>query len=505
MSDVSVHTEAVIPPAGPPQRRGRGLALLLAVVAGLAAIILVYSQTLSFAWDEGFHLLAAQLIDRGQLPYVDYCFPQTPLNAFWVAFWLHVFTDSWRVAHVVASLQTVGAIFLVGQFMLSRFPDVRWRTPASIAAALFFGLSLIVIQYGTVAQAYGLCLLCIVGAYRLAVIARGQTIPLAAAGAGLLAGIAAGSSLLSAPIGPVILIWLLVYSLPGKRLANAAGVVAGEFVAFLPVLWLYLKFPQQTVFNILAYNMSYRRLDWPGNEKHNWEEITAWMNSPQSLILMCLAIAGAVFVFRRGGWERARKAEYYLCAWIVPLEALYLCTPHPTFRRYFLFTVPFLSILAVAGLYWAVSSMGAAEHPWRPVLIATSVFALSFGRSFYDENIDSFGWADIEEMAQKVKKVTPPDATLWADEQIFFLLKRPVPDGMETADSHKLQFPPAKAAQLHVVPRPELYKKVRAGYYHTVATCGDDDLIADLGLEKMYAHKEDVEDCTIFWDVTPKK
>ena len=67
MSDVSVHTEAVIPPAGPPQRRGRGLALLLAVVAGLAAIILVYSQTLSFAWDEGFHLLAAQLDRPGAI------------------------------------------------------------------------------------------------------------------------------------------------------------------------------------------------------------------------------------------------------------------------------------------------------------------------------------------------------------------------------------------------------------------------------------------------------
>ena len=52
-------------------------------------MILVYSQTQSFAWDEGFHLLAAQLIDHGQLPYVDYCFPQTPLNAFWVAFWMH--------------------------------------------------------------------------------------------------------------------------------------------------------------------------------------------------------------------------------------------------------------------------------------------------------------------------------------------------------------------------------------------------------------------------------
>ena len=416
----------------------------MGAVAGLAAIILAYSQTQSFAWDEGFHLLAAQLIDRGQLPYVDYCFPQTPLNAFWVAFWMHVFSQSWRVAHVVASVETVGAVFLIGQFIMTRFPEMRWRIPGAIAAALFFGLSLIVVQYGTVAQAYGSCLLSIVTAFRLAVLAAGLKNPLAAAGAGLFAGIAAASSLLTAPVGLVMLVWLLIYSLPGRRLANAIVLVVGEFVAFLPVLWLYIRFPQQTVFNILSYNMSYREVDWPGNEQHNWEEITAWMNSPQALILMSLAILGVVFIMRRSGWERARKAEYYLCAWIAPAEALYLCTPHPTFRRYFLFTVPFLSILAVAGLFGIARKMGAADRPWRPVLTTALVFFISFGRSFYDDDWDSFGWSDMEEIAQKVKEVTPPDATLWADEQIFFLLKRPVPDGMETADSHKLLFLPRR-------------------------------------------------------------
>ncbi|HEX4809434.1 MAG TPA: hypothetical protein VH325_10915 [Bryobacteraceae bacterium] len=505
MSDVSVHIDAAIPSERPRGRRRGGFALLLGVVTAVAAIILVYSQTQSFAWDEGFHLLAAQLIDQGKLPYVDYCYPQTPLNAFWVAFWMHVFSQSWRVAHIVASIETIGAIFLIGQFILGRFPDARWRVSGALAAAVFFGLSLIVVQYGTVAQAYGLCLLMIASAYRLAVLAaERKNLPIAAA-AGLCAGISAGSSLLTAPIGPVIFVWLLVYSEPGRRISKAAAFAIGEAAAFLPVLWLYIKFPQQTVFNVLAYNMSYRRLDWPGNEKHNWEEITSWMNSPQALILISLAVLGAVFVMRRSGWERARKAEYYLCAWLVPVEALYLCTPHPTFLRYFLFTVPFLSILSVAGLYAVANMTNAAARPWRPILLTVLVFSLSFARSMYDEKVDAFGWSDMEEIAQKVKEVTPPDATLWADEQIFFLLKRPVPEGMETADSHKLQFPPAKAALLHVVPRPELYKQVKAGYYHTVATCGDDDLIAQLGLLKLYAHKADIEDCSVFWDVVPKK
>ena len=54
---------------------------LSALAALLFAGLLLYSQTLAFAWDEGFHLLAAQLIKAGKRPYLDFCFPQTPLNA----------------------------------------------------------------------------------------------------------------------------------------------------------------------------------------------------------------------------------------------------------------------------------------------------------------------------------------------------------------------------------------------------------------------------------------
>ncbi|HMB35089.1 MAG TPA: hypothetical protein VKV41_13705, partial [Methylomirabilota bacterium] len=47
-----------------------------------AAAFLVYSQTRAFAWDESYHLLAAQLILAGKTPYLDFCFPQSPLNAY---------------------------------------------------------------------------------------------------------------------------------------------------------------------------------------------------------------------------------------------------------------------------------------------------------------------------------------------------------------------------------------------------------------------------------------
>ncbi len=68
-----------------PSRGQRSFFLLCGVVAVLATGLLVYSQTQALAWDEGYHLLAAQLIQAGKRPYLDFCFPQTPLNAYWNA------------------------------------------------------------------------------------------------------------------------------------------------------------------------------------------------------------------------------------------------------------------------------------------------------------------------------------------------------------------------------------------------------------------------------------
>ena len=82
---------------------------LSALAVLLFAGLLLYSQTLSFAWDEGFHLLAAQLINAGKRPYLDFCFPQTPLNAYLNAGWMRVFGESWRPVHALAQ-DVVGSI-----------------------------------------------------------------------------------------------------------------------------------------------------------------------------------------------------------------------------------------------------------------------------------------------------------------------------------------------------------------------------------------------------------
>src|SRR6185436_7050348 len=114
---------------------------------------------------------AAQLIAHGRKPYLDFCFAQSPLNAFWNAALMKLFGESWRVVHFFAAIETAAAVVLIAQFLWSRWPEPHWRTAVAITAALLCGLNTEVVRYGGVAQAYALCPLLIVAAFRLSILA----------------------------------------------------------------------------------------------------------------------------------------------------------------------------------------------------------------------------------------------------------------------------------------------------------------------------------------------
>ena len=346
----------------------RAFLLLAGTAVVIAAGLLVYSETMGFVWDEGFHLLAAQLILLGKRPYLDFCFPQTPLNAYWNAGWMHVFGESWRVVHVFAALLTAGAMFLTADFVWARFGVERWRLACGLVAMFLVGLNTNVVEFGPVGQAYGMCLFLSVAAFRVTVIAPSRAGILPALAAGVLAGAAAGCSLLTAPLAPVLLIWLLIYNREGYRWRKAAAFVAGGLIPFAPVFWLFAEGPRQTFFNIVQYQAIYRRVNWTGATTHDVDVLSAWLVSSQGLLMGLLGIAGSVFVLKRANWGLERRAEFLLCLWLSLALTAYIATAHPTFERYFLFVVPFLAILATVGLYDIASRLfGESRLRWAAI------------------------------------------------------------------------------------------------------------------------------------------
>ncbi len=473
--------------------------MLVAVVAAIGAGLIAYSETMAFAYDEGFHLLTAQLIKAGKRPYIDFFFPQTLLNAYWNAGWMAVFGESWRVPHVAASLVTTLATMLTVDYVYFRCPAPQWRFVSGLAAAFLMGANGLAVEFGTIGQAYGICTFFVVAAFRCAPSSVTSRKVGWAFAMGLLSTAAAASTLLGAPAAPVMALWMLWTNRAGNRWAKFVAFGAGALVPLIPMLVLLAQAPREVLFNIFDYHYRYREVEWDGAVRQNLEVMTSWMLSPQSLVLGLLAISGLWFVRFRSGWERVKRAEFYLATWLIVAFSIHISRAAPTFERYYILCVPFLVMLAALGMYSAGIRLGTKRWITAVVVLIT---VLAMGRRLYSERDDA-SWGTYEKIAAKVKEVTPAGAPLFAEEMIYFLIQHPAPSGLEHADAHKLKLPPEQASRLHVIPQAELDALVKGGAYATLETCKDESKISDLELSKLYRQKAEFDDCTVFWDRAP--
>src|SRR5208283_726885 len=94
----------------------------------------------------------------------------------------------------------------------------------------------------------------------------------------------------------------------GSRWAKIAGFLAGVAVAWLPVAWLFRQGPQQTIFNVVLYQLKYRH-KWEGATRQDITALTSWIDSAQGLSLTLLAVAGLWFLLRNCPWKAERRAE----------------------------------------------------------------------------------------------------------------------------------------------------------------------------------------------------
>jgi hypothetical protein len=478
----------------PAEREFRAIRITLwATFAAILAALLVYSQTIAFAWDEGFHLLAALLIVHGKRPYADFVFAQAPLNAYWNAALVKLFGNTWRAPHAAAAIETLGAVVLTTGYILRRFPLPEWRFRLGIVTAAFVGLNILVFQFGSIAQPYALCLLLMVSAFRLAVLAAERRSLVLTVLSGIAGGAAAACTLLSAPEGVVLLIWLVWRARSGRRISTFAALIAGEILGLGPLLVPLLRWPKQVIFDVVGYHIFYRQAEWDGWWSHDLILFTTWLDSVQVFVLLGLGLAGLIFV-RRSNWDSAVRSEFYLCAWLAAVLSAYVATAHPTFRQYFVVAVPFVAILATAGCYAIVRH---SSKPWA-FAIVVAIVAAGLGRTLYDES-DNMDWSDFDALVKEVNSVTPKDAPLGADESVYFLSGRIPPPGLEWTSGHKIDMPMDRARPLHVMPQKELDRQVKASAFTTFETCYDSE-VDRLGLDRIYGQKKEVDDCYVFWD-----
>ena len=489
----------------PPTRGKKGLLtqlrrpwiLLWSVLLLISSGIFIYSQTMAFVWDEGFHLVAAQLIAWGKTPYIDFIFPQTLLNTYFNAAVLRSVGDNWKAVHVFDALFVAAAICLTASYVMRRFPEQRWRLTCALAAACLVGLNTVVIPFGPVAQAYGSGMFLVIAAFRVAILSVARRSVWLTFWAALLAGAAAGSTLLTAPVVPILLIWILFENRQGTRAGKLIAFGIGAVVPFAPEMWLLAKAPRQTFFNVVQYQALFRRVNWGDANSHDVDVLTDWTVSAPTLLLGLLAVIGILFIAKKSNWNREVRCEFYLAAWIAAGLGAYIAITHPTFGRYFIFTIPFTAIVASAGFYYTGSRLISPEHPRWATATLVFILAASAAKYVFDDR-DATNWHDYEKIAAKIKQVTPPGKEYLADELVYFILRQTPPPGLEFSYSHKLELPPREEALYHIISSKELKEQIAKGRFQTVETCKD-ETAEDYKLDDRFPKKQEFDDCTVYW------
>jgi hypothetical protein len=471
--------------------------ILYGAVAALAAGLLVFSQTAAYSADEGFHLVAAQLVRAGRRLYLDFFYQHPPLYPYVVAAWMRAFGESWRSAHVLSALLTSGCVFLVAEFVFGRLGDPDWRLAGGLVAAVLVGLQSLVIQFGTIAQPYGLSLFLAFLSARLATAAVDRERGYLPFWAGLCSGGAAAVSLLAAPVATILLLWMARQNRAGDRRKKCIWSLAGAAIPFLPLLWLAARAPRQTVFDIFTYHLFYRGIGYP--RAWNLRIWGQWMDSAQILLPALLAGMGLLFAAQEHAWEARRRAEVYLCAWLAAGLGVWVALVRPTFPQYFVLLVPFLSVPAAVGVRALAEKIGPAAHPLWPAAGVATLFALGLGKWAYESRPDSgFQWKYYEDIASVVNRVAPPDVPVFSTEDcIYFAARRLPPAGLENPD---FRLPAGLAAKARMEPVSGLEASVAAGRFGAVAIWSGDGWVNSLALPSRYARYETVHGYEIFWD-----
>lgn len=455
------------------------------VLAALAAALLAYALTLAWYPDEAFHLVAAQLINAGQRPYLDFFHQHPPLYVYVAAFWMRLFGESWRSAHVLSTLCVMGSIWLVSGYVFDRLRGTGWERLGSLAAGLGLGLHSLVVRQATVGQPYALCMLLATAAFRATV-----------AGfpfwAGLAAGGAAMASLLAAPIPLVLGIGCFAAGPAGGRWAQAARFLTGAAAAALPLLWLAAQGPRQVWFNLVEYHLFHRWAFIYSPVPALDLKLLFWLpTSSQGLLLLAGGIAGGVLAATR---KLSWRLELCLCAGLFCGLILEAALARPGLAEYLVLAVPFLCLAAPLGL-------PALRAPARPTLLLiplVAVYLFGPARFTWQRRNYGFHWQGIEELAATVNRLVPPEALLYAPESVYFATRRRPPLGLNNYFARLALLEPEQAAAFHMVLEPQLSEQLKKGRFDAVVIWERERQVP--AVAALYARRQAVGSMIIFWE-----
>jgi hypothetical protein len=356
----------------------------VAIVAVPALVVVPFALLRFVDGDEGDYLMAAALVLDGQVPYRDFLYTQTPLLPYVYGAWAAVTGEDWAAARLLSAAFTLALGALV-------YAHVRRGQPRLLAMAALALLSTsgLALAWLTPVKTQGLSTLLLFAAFFVA--ADRRWVP-----AGVLLGLAIDVRLLLAAAVPAFA-W-------EARRGGLGPFAAGLALGLIPSAVFAVLDPARFWFGILGYHAERSDAGLVGDFQQKGRIVADLLGyrvpdegHPQFLLLLVLAVAGAVLARGRGG----RLPFAILIAACVGVASL---TPTPTYPQYFAVLVPFLIVAGTEGL-------GLVRSP-RPLAVAVAVAAFAVlglrdvVRFAHDHRPEAI--AGVEDVAAVVQRNTRP-------------------------------------------------------------------------------------------------
>lgn len=477
-----------------------GVPVSLPVICALALLLSQWP----LAFGDTYHLLAAQMVAAGRKPYLDFFVQQVPLYSLLCGAWLRLFGTSWQTANLFSGLLICGSAALVARIASRIYSASEWGAQGRIVALLLFGLNLQVAQSGDDAQPYALCMFFCLSAWLAALDAKPTTARIFLAG--LAAGAAVNTSLLALPFFFMLVGWFMARTARPDRLGRLLWLACGAAVASIPLAYLAILAPAQAWFSIVEFQLFYRTAApaLPKNiASHNLHEILDWMRSIQGAVLVLLSGAALLFLFDRKAPGSTRRSVGYAAS-IAVIWALYLSVVPLTWHMYFVLVIPYVSLLAAAGLCQLCAEAKLSQ--WSSRIITGMILLYSLGLAIPTVAGVISGrpgrWTPAEDAARIVNAATRRDEAVYCDdESIYIAARRLPPRGLENSFGAAVRLPAGGYQRAGLVPPERNEEQLRAGKFAAVVLtkANDDTRIRAVRSGGRYSQSAETKNYVIFW------
>jgi len=312
-------------------------AILIAIVS-LWSLFL--SQITTINGDEGFYLVAAQMVSNGAVPYVDFFYPQMPYLPYILAPVTRI-CSTWSSIRIFHSLMPV----LICAFVLL-YLRKRHSFSCGVLGTVFLASNSLFMPMHIILKPYGLSTLFMYLAVLFVLLLHGDNgfrfiskrrQYIFALSAGLFGSLSIGTRLTM--IFPFLVIALfLIYQ---RNMFLLLTFIAGSCIGACGILVSMFMHFDSFIFNNLTYHSIRSSDGLIGNLKQKVGCVREFANDSQYITLLIFALFGT---FRLHRSERMLLWSVVIGIWISAV------LPTPVWHQYFTTSVPFLILLGAPAL-----------------------------------------------------------------------------------------------------------------------------------------------------------